>query len=103
MLGMLLPSLDGRPVIPITLEPGEVEEYDFVSSAQQILQILNVLQLTGLIKESKHNTVDDVLDTIEELINDINIDSDDLQISESKHVRIEYRDELLSLEVFIGV
>lgn len=104
MIGMLLPSVEGSPSKPITLEIGDVKNYNFTTSALQILQILGVLEATKLIKKTPTiKTIDDVLLIIQELIDDIDLGSDELQISELKHIRIEYRDELLSLEVFIGV
>ena len=103
MIGMLLPSIECSTVQPITLAVGEIEDYDFTVSALQILQILGVLQALKLIKDGPLSTVEDVIRLIELLINDIDLESDEPQTSERHYVRVEYREEMLSLEVFIGV
>lgn len=104
MIHLLCPSSGAyKPRTPITLEVGEVKEYDFSDAADQIYSILSVLQLCDLIKEVPHGAPEDVFDTIQELVEDIDLGSDELQISESKHIRVEFRDEMLVLEVYVGV
>jgi hypothetical protein len=104
MIHLLWPSTSNyKPKPPVTLEIGEIEEYDFSDAADQIYRILSVLFLCDLITKMYHDGPEDVFDTINGLINDIDLGSDDLQISEFKNVRIEFRDELLSLEVYVGV
>jgi hypothetical protein len=91
------------PINPITLEIGEVEDYDFVDSAAQIYKILDVLKLSNLISRVPYDSPEEVVVIINSLLNDIDFSSEELQISENKHIRIEFRDELLSLEVYVGV
>lgn len=104
MIHLLWPSGDSHePRKPITLEIGEVEEYDFSDAADQIYCILSVLQLCDLIPEVPYGEPEDVFDAIRNLVDDIDFGSDELQISESKHIRVEFRDEMLALEVYVGV
>lgn len=91
------------PSRPITLEIGEIKDWDFSDSADQIYRILTVLDLANLIKKNPFRSSKDVKATIFNLLNDINFGSELLQISEIKHIRAEFRDELLSIEVFVGV
>lgn len=92
-----------KPKIPVTLEIGEIEEYDFSDAAEQIYSILSILQLCDLIDGVPYGSSEEVFDRIHDLVDDIDFGSDELQISESKHIRVEFRDELLSLEVYVGV
>ncbi len=93
----LFPSGDKhKPRSPITLEIGEVREYDFSDAADQIYHILSVLQMPYAASEN-------VFDAIHDLVDDIDLGSDELQISEFRHIRVEFRDEMLALEVFVGV
>lgn len=92
-----------RPKAPITLEIGDIENFDFSSSAVQIYSILQILESCNLIHECHYKSVKEVLLTIHKLLNDIDISSDELQISEYRNIRLEFRDELLSVEVYIGV
>lgn len=104
MIHLLWPSGDTyKPRNPITLEVGEVEEYDFSDAADQIYRILSVLQLCDLIGEVPYRESKDVFDAIQVLVDDIDLGNDELQISESKHIRVEFRDEMLALEVYVGV
>lgn len=104
MIHLLWPSSGAHePRTPITLEIGEIKEYDFSEAADQIYSILSVLQLCDLIKEVPYGEPEDVFDKIQELVDDIDFGSDELQISESKHIRVEFRDEMLALEVYVGV
>ena len=100
----LFPSGDKhKPRSPITLEIGEVREYDFSDAADQIYHILSVLQLCDLISEMPYAEPENVFDAIHDLVDDIDLGSDELQISEFRHIRVEFRDEMLALEVFVGV
>lgn len=104
MIHLLWPSNNNHePREPVTLEVGEIEEYDFSDAAEQIYCILSVLQLCDLIKEVPYRSSEEVSDKIHELVGDIDLGSDELQISESKHIRVEFRDEMLALEVYVGV
>ncbi len=104
MIHLLWPSTQNYgPRDPITLEVGEIEEYDFSDAAEQIYSILSVLQLCDLIEEVPYGSSEEVFDKIYELVDDIDLGSDELQISESKHIRVEFRDEMLALEVYVGV
>lgn len=104
MIHLLWPSSDNyEPKDPITLEVGEIEDYDFSDAADQIYSILSVLQLCDLISEMPFTDPVDVFDKIRDLIDDIDLGSSDLQISESKHIRVEFRDDMLALEVYVGV
>ena len=91
------------PVRPIILQVGEIEEWDFSDSANQIYYILTVLDSVNLIKNNPFQSPEEVKVTVSRVVNDIDLESDVLQISESKHIRVEFRDELLSIEVFVGV
>lgn len=91
------------PVRPITLQVGEINDYDFSESASQIYRILTMLDLANLIKKNPFRSARGVKAVIFTLINDIDLGSDELQISEKRHIRVEFRDELLSVEVFVGV
>lgn len=88
---------------PVTLEIGEIGEYDFNDTANQIYSILSILQMCDLIREIPYISAFEVFDRIHDLIDDIDLGSDELQISESKHIRVEFRDEMLSVEVYVGV
>jgi len=88
---------------PCTLEIGDIEDFDFSECAKQIYKILNTLEVCGLINKCPHNNENDIFLVIKKLLNDIDFEDDKLQISEYKHIRIEFRDELVSLEVFVGV
>lgn len=103
MIHLLWPSSNYEPREPVTLEVGEIHDYDFSDAAEQIYCILSVLRLCDLIEEISYRSSEEVLDKIYELVDDIDIGSDELQISESKHIRVEFRDELLALEVYVGV
>lgn len=104
MIHLLWPSGDRHePRNPITLAVGEIEEYDFSDAADQMYRILSVLQLCDLIPEVPYKDSGEVLDAIQNLVDDIDLGSDELQISESKYIRVEFRDEMLALEVYVGV
>lgn len=104
MIHLLWPSGDKHePRKPITLEIGEVAGYDFSEAADQIYRILSVLQLCDLIREVPYKEPEDVFDAIQNLVDDIDLGSEELQISESKYIRVEFRDEMLALEVYVGV
>lgn len=104
MIHLILPSCEElRPKLPITLHTGEVEDYDFLESAQQIYHILQMLQSCNLIIGCPYNSVEEVDHGVQMLVDDIDLGSDELQISEYRHIRVEYREDMLSLEVFVGV
>lgn len=104
MIHLLWPSTNNlNPRKPITLLAGEVEEYDFTDSAEQIYCILSVLHLCNLISRVPYKSADEVLEMVHALLEDIDFESDELQISEASHIRFEYRDEMLSLELYVGV
>lgn len=104
MIHLLWPSGDrNEPRSPVTLAVDEVEEYDFSGAAEQIYRILSVLQLCNLIPEVPYSESVEVFDAIQNLVDDIDLGSDELQISESKYIRVEFRDEMLALEVYVGV
>lgn len=104
MIHFLWPSGDRhKPRSPVTLAVGEIEEYDFSDAADQIYRILSVLQLCDLIPEVPYSEPEEVLDAVLNLVDDIDLGSDELQISESKHIRVEFRDDMLALEVYVGV
>jgi hypothetical protein len=104
MISHLWPSPRSfKPIAPITLEIGEVESFDFSLSAIQIYSILQILESCNLIKECHYKSVKEVILTIHKLLLDIDFDNDELQISEYRNIRIEFRDEMLSLEVYVGV
>lgn len=104
MIHLLWPSNGShKPRTPVTLEIGEVKEYDFTDAADQIYSILSVLQLCDLLKEIPYGEPKDVFNKIQELVNDMDFGLDELQISEFKHIRVEFRDEMLALEVYVGV
>lgn len=92
-----------KPKYPIVLEVGEIKEYDFNDCANHIFHIFTTLQLCGLVYESPYFSPEDVLEVIQNLVDDIDLNSDELQISEFKHIRVEFRDEMLVLEFFVGV
>ncbi len=91
------------PSRPITLEVGEINDCDFSNSANQIYRILTILDLANLIEQNPFRSSMEVKAAIFNLISDIDLGSEFLQISENKHIRVEFRDELLSIEVFVGV
>ncbi len=103
MIGMLLPTIECTLATPTTLPVGEIEGYDFTVSALHILQILGVLEITKIIRKVPFDAIEDVLFVIEELIEGIDFDSDEFQTNEKRHIRVEYHEEMLSLEVFVGV
>lgn len=104
MICLIWPNSDRYvPCKPITLEIGEVEDFDFSESAGHIFRILQVLELSNLIEKVPYANPVEIIYVIQELLYDIDFTSDKLQISETKHVRIEFRDEMLSLEVYVGV
>ena len=104
MIHLLWPSSDkGKPKDPITLEVGEIQDYGFGDSADQIYSILSILQLCDLVEKVPYRSSEEVLEMIQNLIDDIDLGSDELQISESKHIRVEFRDDMLALEVYVGV
>ena len=104
MIYLLFPSGEKlNPRKPITLHAGEVEGYDFSESAKQIYQILQVLHSSNLIADCPYVSADEIVHAIQTLGDDIDLGSDELQISEYRHLRIEYRDEMMSIELFVGV
>lgn len=104
MIHLILPPTEELfPRKPITLYTGEIEDYDFSESAQQIYQILKVLYSCNLINESPYGSSEEVIDGIQILVDDMDLGSDEPQISEHKHIRVEYRDDMLTVEIFVGV
>ncbi len=104
MIYLLWPSGDShKPRKPVTLEVGEVAEYDFSEAADQIYRILSVLLLCDLIPEVPYKGSIEVFGAIVDLLEDIDLGNDELQISELKYIRVEFRDEMLALEVYVGV
>ena len=85
------------------MEIGEIEDYDFSESAEQIFRMLRILKLSNLIGRMPYKSPSEVLESIHTLIDGLDLGSDDLQINELGYVRAEFRDELLSVEMYIGV
>ena len=103
MIHLILPCDSNAPKTPITLETREVEDYDFSESAEQIFAILYALEVCDLIEENPYASPNECITMIQILVDDIDLGSEELQISESKFIRVEFRDDMLSLEVFVGV
>ncbi len=103
MIYLIFPSDLNVPKKPTTLQASEVENYDFSESAEQIFIVLHVLQMSHLIKENPYESPSRVMHVIQMLVDDIDLGLDKLQISEYKFIRVEFRDQLLSLEVFMGI
>lgn len=104
MIELVWPSTSRYyPQRPATLEIGEIDDYDFAECAQQVFRVLHVLEICGLIHRNPYHSTDEALDMMLRLIDDIDTENDELQISEKNHIRVEFRDELLSIEVYIGV
>jgi hypothetical protein len=104
MIYLLFPhTQELSPRKPITLHTGEIEDYDFTDCSKHIYAILQMLQSCNLINECPYTSFEEVHHCVRMLVDDIDLGSDDVQISEYKYIRVEYRDDLLSLEVFVGV
>lgn len=79
MIHLLWPSSSRHePKAPETLLIGGIKDYDFSDAADQIYNILSVLQLCDLVPSVPYREPEDVLDVIQILV-----ESDELQISES--------------------
>ena len=50
-----------------------------------------------------YESPEEVHDLLRALIDDIDFGSDEIQISEHKNIRVEFRDELLAIEAYVGV
>ncbi len=87
---------------PVTLQIGEVADYDFLQCAEQAFKVLDILDSCKLI-DCPYFSPEEVLVVIQDLVDEIDLGSDDFQVNEYRHIRVEFRDELLSVEVFIGV
>lgn len=103
MIHLILPPDFNAPKSPVTLQICEVENYDFSESSEQIYAILYALHICHLIKELPYASPNEVLHAIQTVVDDIDLGSDELQISEFRYIRVEFRDQMLSLEVFVGV
>lgn len=103
MINFLWKSSDNiRHHRPLTLQIGEIDGYDFSDAAKYIFQVLQLLETCRLIISNPYKNYVEVLHNIHNLIGDIDINNDELQITERKHVRVEFRDELLVVEMFVG-
>ncbi len=91
------------PRSPVTLQVGDVENFDFTPTSIHIFRILNVLELVNLIEKNPYSSSDEICIAIRNVIDDIDLGRDELQISEYKHIRAEFQDELLALDLYIGV
>lgn len=91
------------PRLPVTLQVGDVENFDFTPASIYMFCILNVLESVNLIGKNPYSSADEIGIAIRNVIDDIDLGNDELQISEHKHIRAEFRDELLALELYIGV
>jgi len=104
MINLIWPSSNRyEPKSPVTLSLDEIEEYDFSDAAEQIFDILSVLELCKLLPEIPYESSSDVYDVIQNLVDDIDLGSDEVQISEFRYIRVEFRDEMLAVEAYVGV
>ncbi len=92
-----------NPLPPVSIFPGEIEGYDFVRTAEQAFYALQTLHAVNLLYSNPYDGPEDVIAVIRRLIDDIDLGSELHQTSECKHLRIEYQDELLTIEVFLGI
>ncbi len=103
MIVFVYPQIEKiRRMKPVTLEIGEIEDYDFAEVSIRVFEILTVLGVCNIISV-KYDSAEEALDVICRLVADIDLDSDKLQISEFGNIRVEFRDDLLSLEIYISV
>jgi len=93
MIHLILPPDFNAPKSPITLQVCEVQNYDFSKSAEQIFAILHVLQMCHLIRENPYASPNEVIQVIQMIVDDIDLGSDELQISEFRHIRVEFNVE----------
>lgn len=104
MISLIWPSTSSyEPKDPVTLTAEEIEDYDFSDIADQIYSILLVLELCNLISEIPYESSADVYDVIQNTIEDIDFDLDEMQISEYKYIRVQFKDGMLEIEAFVGV
>lgn len=80
----------------------ELSTFDFSEIAQHIFNIATVLSTAGILRSMPYKDTKDVLKIIKKLLQDIDPNLVDHQITELKHIRMEYLDEMLSVEFFIG-
>ncbi len=92
-----------KPKQPITLCIGELEDYDFSRCCKQIYDVLITLNDANILSSMPYASELEVLEVVLELIDDIDIDVSDWQSTEKSHIRVEFRDELITVEVFLGV
>ena len=104
MIISVIPSVERfHPKEAVTIIDGEWEDYDFDPCAKQIFKVLSVLSASNLIKGMPYDSPDEIVEVIVELLFDIDFDDIAFQQSEKRHIRLEYQDRLMSVEVFLGV
>lgn len=92
-----------RPIKPLVLVVGEIEGFDFTERAKYIFNVLQILKANNLLSSVSYCTIEEVKETIHRLVADIDFNSDKHQVSECGHIRIEYTDELFSLQLYLNV
>ena len=103
MIKLLVPGSKFSPKIPVVIMSHELLTYDFSAMADHIFNVASTLNHAGFFPEMPYRDSLDVLRIIGRLLQDIDPNIIDHQISEMKHIRLEYIDEMLSVEFFIGV
>lgn len=103
MIYLLVPLKENKPQSPVTLEIGEIEGFNFGPSANYAYNIIHTLFACDLIKKMPYHSPVSVESTIQELIKDLDLGDNSLQINQKRCIRVQFEDELLSVEVFIGV
>jgi len=101
MLGFIYPSVenckfDFRKLL--TLQYGELEDFDFTDVAQYIYNVLSLLHAYNIMP-CRYNSEEEVLFVIVRLINDLEVSD----TSSFANIRVELCDDLFSLEIYIGV
>jgi hypothetical protein len=91
-----------QPLISSSVPKNRIVGYDFENYAETVFEIVNMwygLKLTDV----RFDSINEVLCLIEELVRDIDIDDYDFQQSERDHVRVQYEEGYLSIDVFIAL
>ena len=101
MLGFVYPSLDelkfkNRRLI--TLQFGELEDFDFTEASEHIYRVLSLLSTYNIVP-SRYGSSEEILEVIDRLVSDL----DNEDSSEFGNLRVELCDDLFSLEIYIGV